>query len=141
VMGGAGTVPDANKFLELAIGPAGTASVVARTTDCSAWGKDPATKVDHWETNVAGSATFAPCDEAEVRVGVRGWGMVRGVRLCVGYVPAMPQPARGTLVITHGFDGKTVAEEIPLAALAAGPVSYPVAEGAKENDFVRMELR
>ena len=141
VMGSAGTVPEANKFLELSIGPAGATQVVARSTDCSGWGKEPATKVDHWENNVAGSATFAPCDEAEVNVGVRGWGAVRGVRLYAGYVPAVPQPAGGTLVITHGFDGKTVAKEIPLAELAAGPVSYAVADGARENDFIRMELR
>jgi|688.fasta_scaffold180289_2 hypothetical protein len=53
------------------------ASEGAKTTDWSAWGKDPATTVNHWETNVTGSAMFAPCDAAEVKVGVRGWGMVR----------------------------------------------------------------
>ena len=141
VMGSAGTVPEPDKFLALAIGPAGAAKHVAQSTDCSTWGKDPKTKCDHWENNVAGGATFEPCDEAEIKVTVRGWGGVRGARIYAGYAPAQPAAAGGTLVVTHGFDGKTAAKEIPVADLAKGPVSYPVAEAAKTNEFIRLEMR
>lgn len=141
VMGSAGTVPEPDKYLALAIGPAGAAKLVAQSTDCSMWGKDPKTKCDHWENNVAGGATFDPCDEAEIKVTVRGWGGVRGARIYAGYVPAQAAGAGGTLVVTHGFDGKTAAKEIPVADLAKGPVSYPVAEAAKTNEFVRLEMR
>lgn len=135
VMGSAGTVPEPDTFLALAIGPAGAAQLVAQSTDCSTWGEDPKTKCDHWENNVAGGATFDPCDEAEIKV------TVRGARIYAGYVPAQAAGAGGTLVVTHGFDGRTAGKEIPVADLAKGPVRYPVAEAAKTNEFVRLEMR
>jgi hypothetical protein len=140
-IGGTGSRPDADKWIELHLGPAGAATLAGRTTDCSPWGLDPATRVDHWQNNVNGSASFPPCAEAEVKLVCHGWAELRGLRIFAGYVREKPSPASGTLKITHGYDGKTFVREIPAADLAKGAKrTYTVPEGAVVNEFVRMEV-
>ena len=136
-----GNPPDANKWVELHLGPAGATKLAGRSTDCSEWGTKPETKVDHWQGNVNGSARFEPCAEAEVRLVCKGWGSVRGVRIYAGYVREKPVAASGTLAITHGYDGKTFVAEAALADLAKGPLAYAVPEGAKKNNFIAMAVR
>lgn len=138
---GGGTTPDPRKWVEMHLGPAGATNLVGRSTDCSTWGLDPATKVDHWQGNVNGAVRFPPCAAGEVKVVCRGWGQVRGLRIFVGYVRENKVPAAGTLAITHGYDGKTFAHELPLGDLAAAPATYTVPEGAKKNEFILMEMQ
>lgn len=140
-LAGGATTPDPQRWVELHLGPAGAAKLVGRSTDCSEWGLKPETKVDHWQGNVNGSARFAPCAEAEVKLMCKGWGQVRGVRIFAGYVREKPIAPSGTLTITHGYDGKTFVAEAALADLVKGPLAYTVPEGAKKNDFIAMSLR
>jgi hypothetical protein len=141
ILGGAGTKPQANNFLDLAIGPAGKGKLVGKSTDCSTWGNEPATKVDQWQNNVNGSAKIEPCSNAEVTVGVNGYGLIVGVRIYVHFVPDNQSAADGKLVVTHGYDGKSFSKEIPAADLEKGPVTYSVPDGAKVNQFVKMEVK
>jgi lysophospholipase L1-like esterase len=138
---GIGSVPDPKKAVELYLGPAGATKLAGRSTDCSEWGLNPATKVDHWQNNVNGSARFAPCTEAEVKLVCKGWGFVRGVRIYAGYVREKPVAPSGTLAITHGFDGKTFVAQVTVAELVKGPQAYAVPDGAKKNEFIAMELK
>jgi hypothetical protein len=137
-IGGTGSTPSPDKAIELALGPAGKSTLVARTTDCSPWGTKAESKVEHWQNNVNGSASFAPCAEAEVKLSCRGWGEIRGLRIYAGYVRETSTPTTGSLVVTHGYDGKTFSHSIPAAELTKG-ATYTVPEGAKVNEFVRME--
>ena len=141
VLGGARTTPQANNYLELFIGPAGSAKLVGRTTDCSKWGTQEGSKVEHWQTNVNGSASFDPTEKAEVKIGINGYGKVIGVRIYVHFVPVNPPVPSGTLTITHGFDGKTFQKSIPAADLAKKTVTYQIPTGAKQNDFIRIEVK
>jgi hypothetical protein len=84
---------------------------------------------------------FAPSAAGEVKVVCRGWGQVRGLRIFVGYVRHNEGPAVGTLAITHGYDGKTFAHDLPMGDLVAAPVTYTVPAGAKNNEFILMEMR
>jgi lysophospholipase L1-like esterase len=138
---GTGSVPDAEKGVELHLGPAGATRLAGRSTDCSDWGLKPETKVDHWQGNVNGTVRFEPCAEAEVRLVCKGWGQVRGVRIHAGYVREQPLAPAGTLAITHGYDGKTFRAQIAASELVKGPCSYSVPDGAKRNEFITMELR
>jgi len=139
-IGGTGSTPKPENAIELHLGPAGSAVLAGRTTDCSPWGLDSATRVDHWQNNVNGTASFAPCAEAEVKLVCRGWAQLRGLRIFAGYVREKPSPPSGSLQITHGYDGKTFAHEVPAAVLAKG-TTYTVPGGATVNEFVRMEMR
>lgn len=141
VMGGSGYPADANKFLEVHLGAAGQSKLAGRSTDCSTWGNTPGQKVEHWQNNVNGSAALEPCADAEVKVIVKGGGSVQGVRIFVGYAPDKKPAAAGTLAITHGFDGQTFAKEIPIADLEKGPVGYTIPNGAKKNQFIKMEVK
>ncbi|MCW8131979.1 MAG: hypothetical protein KIS92_16655 [Planctomycetota bacterium] len=141
VMGGTGYPPDPKKYLEVHLGAAGKSALVNRTTDCSPWGNTAGQKVEHWQNNVSGSAELAPCDEAEVKVVVKGGGSVQGVRIFAGYVKEKPAPAEGTLTVTHGFDGQTFVKDLPIAALEKAPQSYTIPNGAKKNQFIRMEVK
>jgi lysophospholipase L1-like esterase len=138
---GTGSMPDPKKWVEMHLGPAGAAKLAGRSTDCSGWGLQPETKVDHWQGNVNGSVRFAPCAEAEVRLVCKGWGFVRGMRIYVGYQREKPAPVSGTLTVTHGYDGKTFVAEVAAADLAKGPYAYSVPDGAKKNDFIAMSFR
>ena len=138
---GIGSVPDPKKAVELYLGPVGSTQLAGRSTDCSGWGLNPDTKVDHWQGNVNGAARFAPCGEAEVKLVCKGWGFVRGVRIFAGYVRDKPAAPSGTLTITHGFDGKTFVAQVPVAELVKGPQAYTVPGGAKKNEFIAMELK
>lgn len=138
---GIGNPPDAKKWVELHLGPAGATRLAGRSTDCSEWGLKPETKVDHWQGNVNGTARFEPCSEAEVKVVCKGSGLVRGVRIYVGYVRAKPVAPAGTLAITHGFDGKTFVAQVSMAELVKGPQAYAIPGGAKKNEFIAMELK
>lgn len=140
-LAGGATTPDPQRWVELHLGPVGTTKLVGRSTDCSEWGLKPETKVDHWQGNVNGAVRFAPCAEGEVKVVCKGWGQVRGVRIVAGYVREKPVPESGTLAITHGYDGKTFAHQVPALDLAKGPVTYTVPEGARKNEFIAMEMR
>jgi hypothetical protein len=140
VLGGTGTTPSHDRYLEVHLGPAGKSQLTNRTTDCMPWGTKPETKVNQWQNNTNGSATFDPCAEGEVKVVVRN-GLCLGVRIFVGYVQDNAEPVSGRLVVTHGFDRQTVSNEIPVADLAKGPVSYPVPNGAKRNQFIKMEVK
>jgi len=141
VIGGTGATPNPNNFIELHIGPAGQSKLVERTTDCSPWGLNPATKVEHWQNNVNGSATLEPCAEGEVKVACKGYGVVLGLRIYAHYVPEKPAPVSGTLTITHGYDGQNFSKEVDLAALAKAPVTYAVPAAAKKNTFIKMEVK
>lgn len=138
---GIGSAPDPKKWVELHLGPAGATKRVGQSTDCSEWGLVAATRVDHWQGNVNGTARFEPCAQAEVKVVCKGWGTVRGLRIYVGYVREKPAPATGTLVITHGYDGKTFVQEVAAADLSKGPLSYAVPGGATRNEFIALALR
>lgn len=138
---GIGTVPDPNKCVELHLGPAGDPRLVARSTDCSAWGRNPETRVAHWQSNVSGWVRFPPASEAEVRIVCRGWAMVRGVRIAVGYVREKPLPPSGVLTVVHGYDGKTFSRDFPVREVLAGPVAYTTPEGAMQNEFVLLAVR
>jgi hypothetical protein len=140
VIGGVGNPPEAKKWIELHLGPAGKSSLVERTTDCSSWGLKPETRIDHWQANVSGAVALEPCTEAEVKVVCQGYGSVRGLRIWAAYVREQPQAAAGTLAITHGYDGKTFAKQVPLIDLAKGPVSYTVPDGAKINESITLEV-
>ncbi|HET6428361.1 MAG TPA: hypothetical protein VFJ30_08125, partial [Phycisphaerae bacterium] len=140
VLGGAGTTPSSGRYLELHIGPEGRTRLVGRSTDCSAWGAEGPAKVDHWQNTVNGSTTFAPADKAEVTVRVNGQGVITGVRIYAGYVPAETRRPRGTLTVTHGYDGKSHTEEISAEALRRGPATYTVPGPATVNEFVRMKV-
>lgn len=140
VTGFTGTSPEAGKFMELYLGPAGQSKLVGRTTDCSWWGKDPKSKVDHGQNNVNGSIEMKPCRVAEVKVVPRGYGNVGWIRIYVGYKPDKEPPAKGTLVITHGFDGAGFARRIRVEDLAKKPVRYEAGR-ANRNQFIRMEVR
>lgn len=140
VIGGVGSPPDPQKWLELHLGPAGRSALVERTTDCSSWGLKPESRIEHWQANVSGAVALEPCAEAEVKVVCQGWGSVRGLRITAAYVREQPQAPAGTLAITHGYDGKTFVQQVPLADLAKGPVSYQVLEGAKVNESITMAV-
>lgn len=137
---GIGTVPDASKRVEIHLGPAGASTLAGASTDCSSWGLNAETKVDHWQGNANGSARFAPCAEAEVKIVCKGWGFVRGTRIYVGYVREKPLPTAGTLTVTHGYDGKTFEQKVAMPELAKGPFRYAVPEGAKRNEFITMAM-
>ncbi|KKK98509.1 hypothetical protein LCGC14_2642050 [marine sediment metagenome] len=121
--------------------PAGKAKLVGRSTDCSTWGASGAAKVDHWQNNVNGAATFAPTDKAEVKVRVNEWGFITGVRIFVGFVRAAKTPVGGTLTITHGFDGKTFEKSLPARSVGRRAVRYTVPGGAKSNEFIKMAVK
>ena len=140
-IGGGPVAAAPENFIELFIGPTGQAKLAGRTTDCSAWDNDPATHVEHWQNNVNGSAEFEPYAAAEVKVKVNGYGSVQGIRVYAGYVRSSPVAASGTLVVTHGYDGKKFSKEIPVGDLDKAPVSYKVPDGAKANNFVKMEVK
>jgi len=140
VLGGASTTPSPQRYLELYIGPAGRTRLVGRSTDCSTWGTKPATKVNHWQINVNGQARFAPASRAEVAVKVHGSGVITGVRIFVGYVPERKAEPIGTLTITHGFDGRKFSRSVPVGKLGDG-FSYTIPDGAKRNEYIRMEVR
>ncbi|HTL53322.1 MAG TPA: hypothetical protein VL860_12160 [Planctomycetota bacterium] len=139
VMGGTGTDPQPDKYLELAIGPAGKSAVVARSTDCSPWGHKPESKVDQWQNNVSGTASFPATLDAEIKVNIKQ-GRTLGLRIYVGYVQDKPAPATGTLTITHGIDGKPFAQQVPVATLEITPFTYKTPAG-KVNNYVTMEVK
>ena len=141
ILGGGGTQAQAGNFLDLTIGPPGKGKLVGKSTDCSTWGNDPATRVEQWQNNVNGSETFEPCTLAEVTVGVNGYGLIVGARIYVHYVPDNAPAATGTLTITHGYDGKTFSKDISAADLEKSPVTYAVPDAAKTNQFIKMEVK
>lgn len=138
---GIGSPPDPKKWVELHLGPSGATQLAGRSTDCSEWGLKPDTKVEHWQGNVNGTARFEPCTDAEVKVVCKGWGQVRGMRIHAGYVREKPVTPAGTVVITHGYDGKTFVAQVAAAELAKGARAYIVPGGAKKNEFITMELK
>lgn len=140
VIGGVGNPPDPQKWIELHLGQSGKSVLVERTTDCSAWGLKPETRLDHWQANVSGAVALEPCVEAEVRVVCQGWGAVRGVRIWASYVREGMAAAGETLEITHGYDGKRFTRKVPAAELAHGPVSYIVPDGAVLNESITLAV-
>ncbi|MBN1807743.1 MAG: hypothetical protein JW909_01660 [Planctomycetes bacterium] len=140
VMGGAGTTPQKNNFLEVHIGPAGKTALVSRSTDCSTWGTQPGSKVEHWQNNVNGEAEFPPASAAEVTVRANGWSSITGVRLYVGLVPDRKPSPSGSLLVTHGFDGRSFTKSLSISSLEKVPARYAV-PAASRNDFIRMEVK
>lgn len=139
VLGGTGTNPQSNKFLELHLGPAGKTVLAGKSTDCSNWGTKPESKVDQWQNNVTGAADFAPSSAAEVKV-VVSQGSIHGLRIYVGYLPDKAPAATGTLTITHGLDGKPFVQSVPLAGLDKKPFTYRT-PAAQVNNYIAMEVR
>lgn len=139
VRGLTSTKPDPKKHFELFIGSKGESKLVGRSTDCSGWGTSPEAKVEHAETTVNGSATFKPTGQAEVKINVNGYGSINSVRIYVGYIEKEKKEKDDTLMITHGFDGKTFSFAAPASKLNKESMSYNVPP-AKRNEYIRMEV-
>ncbi|PCJ56555.1 MAG: hypothetical protein COA79_18525 [Planctomycetota bacterium] len=141
VKGGQSTSARPNEFIELYIGKEGASKLIDKSVDCSSWGANGKYKVEHGAVNVNGSLAFEPADKMEIKVKVTGWGYLKGMRVFVFFKPIKASSVDGELIVTHGYDGKTFSKTIKCKDIGSTPITYSTPDGAKENDFIKMEVK